>query len=115
MKDNSVGIVKTETVRISLPEQGFTLEKGGTLSELEIAYEAYGTLSEEKDNVILICHALSGDAHAAGFHSGEDKKPGWWDIMIGPGKGIDTDRFYVVCMNVLGVCESNNLLMFNQH
>jgi homoserine O-acetyltransferase len=67
--------------------------------------ERYGQLSEKKDNVILIGHALTGDAHAAGYHSKKDKKPGWWDLMIGPGKGIDTNKYHVICSNVLGGCK----------
>ena len=104
MKHDSVGIVNTEIINLDLPEAGFELEKGGVLPELKVAYECYGDCSEERDNVILICHALSGDAHAAGLHSKKDSKPGWWDIMIGPGKGIDTNRFHVICSNMLGGC-----------
>ncbi|MFC1582530.1 homoserine O-acetyltransferase [Planctomycetota bacterium] len=105
MGDDSIGIVATEVREIELPAEGFRLEKGGALPRLEVAFERYGALSESGDNVILICHALSGDAHAAGIHSKEDRKPGWWDLMIGPGKGIDTDRFHVICTNFLGGCK----------
>jgi homoserine O-acetyltransferase len=101
----SVGLVKTHTVTIPLPPEGFQLEGGGVLHELQIAYETYGVLSPTRDNVIMVCHALSGDAHVAGYHDPEDKHPGWWDDMIGPAKGIDTNRFHVICANILGGCK----------
>jgi homoserine O-acetyltransferase len=82
----------------------FTLESEAVLNGLTIAYETYGTLNEQRDNTVLICHALSGDAHAAGWHEG-DTKPGWWDPMIGPGRAFDTDKYFVVCSNVLGGCK----------
>lgn len=101
----SIGLVKTQITPIPLPAQGFELEGGGSLPELQIAYETYGVLSPQRDNVIFVCHALSGDAHVAGYHTAEDKHPGWWDDMIGPGKGIDTERFFVICANILGGCK----------
>lgn len=79
------------------------LDNNDALQEGIIAYETYGELNKAADNAILICHALSGDAHAAGFHTGANK-PGWWEIMIGPGKAIDTNRYFVVCSNILGSC-----------
>jgi homoserine O-acetyltransferase/O-succinyltransferase len=85
----------------------FTLESGVCLKHLKIAYETYGNLSPEKDNAILVCHALSGDAHAAGYARGE-KKPGWWNDMIGPGKAFDTDKFFVICSNVLCGCRGSS-------
>ena len=100
----SVGLVETKYLRLSLPPEGFKLENGGALPELQVAYETYGKLSPAGDNAVYICHALTGDAHVAGYHSAEDPKPGWWDAMVGPGKGIDTGRFYVVCANILGGC-----------
>jgi homoserine O-acetyltransferase/O-succinyltransferase len=103
--EHSVGFVETRKVAIPLPPEGFRLEGGGALPELEIAYETYGTLAPAKDNVVFVCHALSGDAHVAGYHTPTDKYPGWWDDMIGPGKGIDTNRYYVVCANILGGCK----------
>ena len=103
--EQSVGRVETKTVRIPLHEGGLTLEGGGVLPDLTVAYETYGILSPGKDNVIFICHALTGDAHAAGVHSPEDKSPGWWDDMIGPGKGVDTNRYHVICANILGGCK----------
>ena len=79
------------------------LEGGGVLPEVVLAYEIYGRLNDEKSNAVLVCHALSGDAHAAGLHEGADR-PGWWDGLIGPGKALDTDRFCVICSNVIGSC-----------
>jgi homoserine O-acetyltransferase len=104
LEDSSIGIIEKRTVDIPL-DGGFKLRKGGTLPELTVAYEAYGELSEKKDNVVYICTALTGDAHAAGYHSADDPKPGWWDQMIGPGKGIDTDYYHVICANILGGCQ----------
>lgn len=79
------------------------LESGRILEPYEMAYETYGELSEKKDNAVVVCHALSGSHHAAGYYEG-DRKPGWWDSVIGPGKVIDTDRFFVICTNVIGSC-----------
>ncbi|VVB68908.1 Homoserine O-acetyltransferase [uncultured archaeon] len=101
MKRESAGLVETRCYTI--PEE-IALEHGGRLSETTVAYETYGKLNKEKSNAILVCHALSGDAHAAGWHKG-DEKPGWWDIIIGPGKALDTDKFSVICSNVLGGCK----------
>lgn len=103
MKD-SIGTVKTELVNIPLPADGLKLENGGILSELDVAYETYGNLSPSGDNAVYICHALTGDAHAAGYYDKNEGKPGWWDQMIGPGKGIDTNFYYVICANILGGC-----------
>ena len=82
------------------------LESGKSLAPVTQAYETYGKLSPAKDNAVLICHAFSGDAHAAGFLKGESK-PGWWDEMIGPGKAFDTDKFFVICSNVIGGCKGS--------
>jgi len=101
MKRESAGMVETQCYHIS---QEIVLEHGGRLDAAVVAYETYGKLNNEKSNAILICHALSGDAHAAGWHKGEEK-PGWWDIIIGPGKAMDTDKFFVICSNVLGGCK----------
>lgn len=79
------------------------LESGRILEPYDIVYETYGTLNEEKDNVIVVTHALTGSHHAAGTYEG-DNKPGWWDGLIGPGKAVDTDRFFVICTNVIGSC-----------
>ena len=79
-----------------------TLEKGGKLLSVTVAYETYGTLSPTSDNVILVCHAISGDSHVAKHNDADD--PGWWELLVGPGKPIDTDRFFVICPNLLGGC-----------
>jgi homoserine O-acetyltransferase/O-succinyltransferase len=96
-------IVETKFLTLERP---FRLESGDSLNPLEIAYETYGTLNETSDNAILIEHALSGSAHAAFYHEGT-KKPGWWDDMIGPGKGFDTLKYFVVCTNVIGGCNGS--------
>ena len=83
----------------------FALEWGGRLSELRVAYETWGTLDAQGSNAVLVCHALTGDSHAAGDSASSHPTPGWWSDMIGPGKAIDTDRFFVVCSNVLGGCQ----------
>ncbi len=101
---DSVGLVSPTLLSIDKP---ITLECGRELPHYELIYETYGTLNKAKSNAILICHALSGDHHAAGFHSIEDKKPGWWDSAIGPGKAIDTTNFFVVCLNNLGGCKGS--------
>jgi len=87
-------------------EKPLVLESDAILDYLEIAYETYGKLNDEKDNAILICHALTGDAHVAGYHEG-DEKPGWWDDMVGPGKAFDTNKYYVICSNVIGSCKGS--------
>ncbi|MFA5043795.1 MAG: homoserine O-acetyltransferase [Kiritimatiellia bacterium] len=102
--ETSVGLVETKYVSIRLPPEGLVLESGASLPELQVAYESYGKLAPAGDNVVYICHALTGDAHVAGYHSPQDKKSGWWDAMVGPGKGIDTNRFHVICANILGGC-----------
>lgn len=102
--ENSVGLVKTQYVTIPLPLEGLVLENGESLPELQVAYETYGARAPAGDNVVYICHALTGDAHVAGYHDAADKKRGWWDAMVGPGKGIDTNRFHVICANILGGC-----------
>ena len=97
---SSVGLVKPQKVVI---EQPLKLACGVTLPSHTLAYEAYGTLNKDNTNAILICHALSGNHHAAGFYEG-DAKPGWWDQYIGPGKPIDSNRFFIVCVNNIGSC-----------
>jgi len=99
----SAGEVRTQSV--TFPE-GVNLDSGESLAPVEIAYETYGTLNQEKSNAVLIAHALSGDAHVAGFHPGEDTF-GWWDEMVGPGKAFDTDKYFVICSNVLGGCKGS--------
>ena len=102
---DSVGIVESKSIHF---DQALQLECGKTLPEYDIAYETYGELNDSGSNAILICHALSGDQHAAGYHSMEDRKPGWWESSIGPGKPIDTTRFFVVSMNNLGGCKGSS-------
>ena len=97
----SVGASVTKYLDIQEPLE---LESGAKIGPLRIAYETYGWLNKDRSNAILVCHPLSGDAHAAGFHDGESR-PGWWDIAIGPGKGFDTTKFFVICSNVLGGCK----------
>jgi homoserine O-acetyltransferase len=99
----SVGTVTTQRVVLFTEDDPLVLESGATLAPVEVAYETYGTLDDDRSNAVVICHALTGDAHAAGFHEG-DRKPGWWDNLIGPGKPVDTDRLFVVCANILGGC-----------
>jgi homoserine O-acetyltransferase len=90
-----------------LHERPFEFKSGQTLPGFVMRYETYGTLNATRDNAVLICHALSGDHHCAGWHSPEDRKPGWWNNLIGPGKAVDTGRFYVICANVLGGCQGS--------
>lgn len=85
----------------------FTFRSGQTLPGFTLRYETYGTLNVTRDNAVLICHALSGDHHCAGWHAPEDRKPGWWNNLIGPGKAVDTRRFFVVCANVIGGCQGS--------
>ncbi len=103
-RNNNVRIVKTNYFHFASPPNELTLENGEKLGPITVAYETYGELNAGRTNAILILHALSGDAHAAGFHKG-DEKPGWWDDMIGPGKAFDTDRYFIICSNVLGGCK----------
>ena len=102
----SLGIVETRQFTFAEGAAALKLESGETLGPVTLAYETYGTLNAEKSNAILVLHALSGDAHAAGLHRGE-KDPGWWDAMIGPGKPFDTDCYFVICSNVIGGCKGS--------
>jgi homoserine O-acetyltransferase len=102
----SVGLVETLYYTFGHPPHQFVLESGDKLGPIVMAYEAYGRLNSEKSNAILICHALSGDAHVAGLHEGETG-PGWWDNMVGPGKAFDTDKYFVICSNVIGGCKGS--------
>jgi homoserine O-acetyltransferase len=102
-KKSSVGVVKTEYLEIN---EEVTLESGKTLGPITLAYETYGDLDKNKINAILIFHALSGDAHAAGYHS-EDETAGWWETAIGPGKAFDTNKYFVICANVIGGCKGS--------
>ncbi|MCZ6619963.1 MAG: homoserine O-acetyltransferase [Gammaproteobacteria bacterium] len=101
---DSVGLVIPETYR---HQQPFALQCGETLEGFELVYETYGELNDQASNAVLVCHALSGHHHAAGFHEAAESRPGWWDSCIGPGKPIDTRRFYVVSLNNLGGCHGS--------
>ena len=102
---DSVGIVKPQKAIFDSPLQ---LDCGKELKKIELVYETYGSLNERKDNAVLICHALSGDHHAAGYNSPDEKKPGWWDVCIGPGKPFDTNKFFIVCPNNIGGCKGSS-------
>lgn len=104
LPENSVGLVTPQLLHFDEP---LTLRSGKVLESYDLMVETYGELNADRSNAILVCHALSGDHHAAGYHSMEDRKPGWWDVCIGPGKPIDTRFFYVVCMNNLGGCSGS--------
>ena len=102
----SVGVTTTRTARLFTAESPLVLASGAELGPVDVAYETYGTLAPDGSNAVYICHALTGDAHAAGWHEG-DKRPGWWDNLIGPGKPLDTDRFFVICSNLIGGCRGS--------
>jgi homoserine O-acetyltransferase len=96
--------VRTESVTLFTPDHPFVLETGASLAPVTVAYETYGTLNHGRDNAVLVCHALTGSAHVAGLSSADPHSAGWWDPMIGPGRPLDTSRYYVVCSNFLGSC-----------
>ena len=102
--EDSVGLVIPQLVQFDEP---LALACGRSLASYELVFETYGTLNSTASNAVLICHALSGHHHAAGYHSPDDRKPGWWDSCIGPGKPIDTNRFFVVSLNNLGGCNGS--------
>jgi homoserine O-acetyltransferase/O-succinyltransferase len=106
IKEDSLGLVETQSFTFAQPPSEFVLENGQKLGSVTLAYETYGALNSQKSNAILILHALTGDAHVAGFHKG-DKNPGWWDNMVGPGKAFDTDKYFIICSNVLGGCQGS--------
>jgi homoserine O-acetyltransferase/O-succinyltransferase len=99
-------ITKTLYFTFGQDNDGLILTSGEKISPVTLAYENYGSLNSERSNAILILHALTGDAHVAGYHEG-DKAPGWWDEIIGPGKAFDTDKYFVICSNVLGGCKGS--------
>jgi len=98
---NSIGIVQPQSLFFKEP---LALQSGASLSDYTLVYETYGTLNADKSNAVLICHALNASHHVAGVYEGQDKSEGWWDNMIGPGKAVDTDRFFVIGVNNLGSC-----------
>jgi homoserine O-acetyltransferase len=100
-----VGLVEA---RDFVCDQSFAFESGQMLPGFTLRYETYGRLNAARDNTIMILHALSGDHHCAGIHSLDDAKPGWWNNLIGPGKAVDTNRFFVLCSNVLGGCQGSS-------
>ena len=102
-ENDSVGYVVPQTFTFA-EEEPFQLDSGASLGPVTLAYETYGRLNAGRTNAILVTHALSGSAHAAGYHSADESKEGWWDDCIGPGKAFDTDKFFVICINVLGGC-----------
>lgn len=102
---NSVGIVKAQVAHFTEP---LTLQSGAVLPQYHLAYETYGELNASKSNAVLICHALSGNHHVAGRYSAEDKYPGWWDNLVGPGRPLDTNKFFVIGVNNLGGCHGSS-------
>jgi homoserine O-acetyltransferase len=104
-ESNSVGIVKAQVAHFTQP---LTLKSGAVLPQYHLTYETYGELNAAKTNAVLICHALSGNHHVAGRYSAEDKYPGWWDNLIGPGKPLDTNKFFVIGLNNLGGCHGSS-------
>ncbi len=103
---NAAEIVETKYFNFAGSPDEMMLESGEKLGPITIAYETYGGLNENRDNAVMVLHALSGDAHAAGFHEG-GKKPGWWNDMIGPGKAFDTEKYFIICSNVIGGCKGS--------
>jgi len=106
MDSTSLGTVETKYQTFCQPPHELILKSGEKLGPITQAYETYGELNKDKSNAILVFHALTGDAHAAGFHA-DAKKPGWWDPMIGPGKAFDTDKYFLICANVIGGCKGS--------
>jgi homoserine O-acetyltransferase len=103
--EGEVGFVEYQDF---VSREQFCFESGGSIPELTLRYETYGRLNAAKGNAVLICHALSGNHHCAGVHSMEERKQGWWNFMVGPGKPIDTSRYFVVCSNALGGCSGSS-------
>jgi homoserine O-acetyltransferase/O-succinyltransferase len=107
MDRNSVGIVTPQKFTFGSLEDPMVLESGRTLGPVEVVYETYGQPNADRSNAILICHALSGNHHAAGYHTPHDGQTGWWDTMIGPGKAFDTNRYWMICANIIGGCKGS--------
>ena len=106
MSTHSIGIVQKEYFTFA-NDAPMRLDSGESLGPLTLAYETYGQLNSDRSNAILICHALSGDSHVAGYYTPEDRTPGWWDECVGPGKAFDTDKLFVICSNVIGGCQGS--------
>lgn len=102
--EDSIGLVETEFFTFAHPPEKFVMDNGSELGPITVAYETYGELNAAKDNVLIVEHALTASAHAAGRHRPDDQHPGWWDVMIGPGRAFDTNKYFVVCSNILGSC-----------
>ncbi len=100
----TIGIVEKQFFTFAHPPEEIPLDSGARIGPVTLAYETFGKLNNDRSNAVLVLHALTGDSHVAGYYSENDQWPGWWDNMVGPGKGIDTDRYYVICSNVLGGC-----------
>lgn len=107
MDRNSVGQVTAQTFTFGNSDDHMILESGHRLGPVDVVYESYGEPNENRTNAILICHALSGDHHAAGVHDPHDRYTGWWDSMIGPGKAFDTNQYWVICSNIIGGCKGS--------
>jgi homoserine O-acetyltransferase/O-succinyltransferase len=103
MTAGGIGRVQTQRVVLFNEDDPLKLQSGATIGPVEVAYETYGTLNRDRTNAVFVAHALSGDAHAAGHH-GDPARRGWWDNLIGPGRPVDTDRYFVICPNLLGGC-----------
>jgi homoserine O-acetyltransferase (EC 2.3.1.31) len=101
---SSVGIVTAQVAHFDVP---LPLSSGAVLPQYQLVYETYGVLAEGKDNAVLVCHALSGSHHVAGQYAGDPRAVGWWENMVGPGKPVDTDRFFVIGVNNLGGCHGS--------
>jgi homoserine O-acetyltransferase len=101
---NSIGLIEKQFFAFAEPPHEMSLESGAKLGPITIAYETAGRLNSAASNAILVLHALSGDSHMAGYYTEKDAKPGWWEIMVGPGKALDTDKYFVICSNILGSC-----------
>lgn len=104
-ENNSVGLVAAQSAHFDTP---LTLKSGAVLPQYHLTYETYGELNADKSNAVLICHALSGNHHVAGKYKETDKAPGWWDNLVGPGKPLDTDKFFVIGVNNLGGCHGSS-------
>ncbi len=104
-KWKDIPYAEIQYLKLTLPRGGFRLTSGKYLKEIQIAYEAFGELAKDGKNAIFVCHTLTGDSHVAGYYGADDAQPGWWDPLIGPGKAIDTNKYYVICPNILGGCK----------